>query len=79
MSRFVEGENRRQPRLLRNCLDDYVAEDDPVLPHRVQRLAMASTGIELGRHWTNGMLPRKDGWQRLGPRFLERVGDHPPV
>lgn len=25
MSRFVEGEDRRQPTLLQSCLDDYVA------------------------------------------------------
>ena len=30
MSRFVEGEDRRQPTLLPSCLDDYVAEDNPV-------------------------------------------------
>ena len=30
MSRFVEGEDRRQPTLLPSCLDDYVSEDNPV-------------------------------------------------
>jgi transposase len=30
MSRFVEGEDRRQPALLPSCLDDYVAEESPV-------------------------------------------------
>lgn len=29
MSRFVEGEDRRQPTLLPSCLDDYVSEDNP--------------------------------------------------
>ena len=29
MSRFVEGEDRRQPMLLPSCLDDYVGEDNP--------------------------------------------------
>jgi transposase len=29
MSRFVEGEDRRQPTLLPSCLDDDVGEDDP--------------------------------------------------
>lgn len=28
MSRFVEGEDRRQPVLLPNCLDDYVSQDN---------------------------------------------------
>ena len=30
MSRFVEGCDRRQPTLLPECLDDYVAEENPV-------------------------------------------------
>lgn len=30
LSRFVEGCDRRQPRLLPECLDDYVAEENPV-------------------------------------------------
>ncbi len=29
MSRFVEGEDRRQPALLPSCLDDYVSQDNP--------------------------------------------------
>jgi len=29
MTRFVEGEDRRQATLLPSCLDDYVAEDNP--------------------------------------------------
>jgi transposase len=29
MSRFVQGEDRRQPALLPSCLDDYVGEDNP--------------------------------------------------
>ena len=28
MSRFVQGEDRRQPALLPSCLDDYVNEDN---------------------------------------------------
>ena len=30
MGRFVEGADRRQIALLPDCLDDYVAEDNPV-------------------------------------------------
>ena len=30
MIRFVEGEDRRQPTMLPSCLDDYVAEENPV-------------------------------------------------
>src|SRR5689334_3396435 len=29
MSRFVEGQDRRQSTLLPSCLDDYVGEDNP--------------------------------------------------
>lgn len=29
MSRFVEGEDRRQPALPPSCLEDYVSEDNP--------------------------------------------------
>ena len=30
MKRFVEGEDRKQATLLPECLDDYIAEDNPV-------------------------------------------------
>ena len=30
MKRFVEGEDRRQATLLPECLDDYMAPDNPV-------------------------------------------------
>ena len=30
MSRFIEGEDRKQATLLPECLDDYIAEDNPV-------------------------------------------------
>ena len=30
MKRFVEGEDRMQVTLLPECLDDYIAEDNPV-------------------------------------------------
>lgn len=30
MSRFVQGADRRQSTLLPECLDDYVAEENPV-------------------------------------------------
>ena len=31
MKRFIEGEDRSQSTLLPECLDDYVADDNPVL------------------------------------------------
>lgn len=30
MKRFIEGESRNQSTLLPECLDDYIAEDNPV-------------------------------------------------
>jgi hypothetical protein len=30
MSRFVEGQDRQQVTLLPECLDDFIAEDNPI-------------------------------------------------
>jgi len=48
MSRFVEGEDRRQPALLPSCLDDYVAEESPVrvIDVFVDELDLAGLGFE---------------------------------
>jgi len=48
MSRFVEGEDRRQPALLPSCLDDYVDEDNParVIDAFVDELDLAGLGFE---------------------------------
>ena len=48
MSRFVEGEDRRQPALLPSCLDDYVAEDSPVrvIDVFVDELDLAALGFD---------------------------------
>jgi transposase len=49
MSRFVEGEDRRQPVLLPSCLDDYVAEDNParVVDVFVEELDLGTLGFEV--------------------------------
>jgi transposase len=49
MSRFVEGEDRRQPALLPSCLDDYVGEDNParVVDAFVDELDLGALGFEL--------------------------------
>jgi transposase len=49
MSRFVEGEDRRQPALLPSCLDDYVDEDNParVIDAFVDELDLAALGFEV--------------------------------
>ena len=48
MSRFVEGEDRRQPALLPSCLDDYVAEESPVrvIDVFVDELDLEALGFE---------------------------------
>lgn len=48
MSRFVEGEDRRQPALLPSCLDDYVDEDNParVIDVFVDELDLDGLGFE---------------------------------
>jgi transposase len=48
MSRFVEGEDRRQPALLPSCLDEYVDEDNParVIDAFVDELDLATLGFE---------------------------------
>ena len=49
MSRFVEGEDRRQRTLLPSCLDDYVGEDNParVVDVFVDELDLGSLGFEV--------------------------------
>ena len=38
MKRFIEGEARSQTTLLPECLDDYIAEDNPVPPSAGRRM-----------------------------------------
>lgn len=47
MSRFVEGEDRRQAALLPSCLDDYVSDDNParVVDVFVDELEVASVKV----------------------------------
>jgi transposase len=49
MSRFVEGEDRRQSALLPSCLDDYVGEDNParVVDVFVDELDLGVLGFEV--------------------------------
>jgi len=49
MSRFVEGEDRRQPTLLPSCLDDYVNEDNParVIDVFVDELDLEALGFRM--------------------------------
>ena len=49
MKRFVEGEDRNQVTLLPECLDDYVAEDNPVrvIDVFIDELDLTGLGFEV--------------------------------
>jgi transposase len=48
MARFVEGEDRHQSTLLPACLDDYIAEDNPirVVDAFIEALDLCALGFE---------------------------------
>jgi transposase len=48
MTRFIEGQDRQQVALLPECLDDFIAQDDPVrvVDAFVGELALTSLGSE---------------------------------
>ena len=49
MSRFVDGEDRRQPALLPSCLDNFLDENNParVVDVFVQELDLTDLGFEV--------------------------------
>lgn len=64
MKRFVEGEDRAQMTLLPECcLDDYVAEDNPV---RVVEVFVAE--LDLGGLGFEGVDPAATFGRRITPR-----------
>lgn len=68
MSRFVQGADSRQPTLLPECLDDYVAEDNPVrvVDVFVDELDLKSLGFE-------GMTPAATGRPAYHPVMLLKL------
>ena len=68
MKRFVEGEDRRQATLLPDCLDDYVAEDNPVRVVEVfiDELDLAQLGFQ-------GVVPEATGRPSYHPATLLRI------
>ena len=68
MKRFVEGEDRRQATLLPKCIDDYVAEDNPVraVEAFVGALDLATLGFE-------GVVPETTGRPAYHPATLLKV------
>ncbi|MDB5471400.1 MAG: hypothetical protein JWR84_2960 [Caulobacter sp.] len=68
MSRFVEGCDRRQPTLLPECLDDYVAEDNPV---RVVDVFVDD--LDLGALGFEGVTPAATGRPAYHPAMLLKL------
>lgn len=68
MIRFVEGEDRRQPTMLPSCLDDYVAEDDPVrvVDVFVDELDLRSLGF-------SGVVPAATGRPAYHPATMLKL------
>jgi len=68
MSRFVEGDDRRQPTLLPSCLDDYVSEDNParVVDVFVDELDLRALGFE-------GVAPASTGRPAYHPGTLLKL------
>lgn len=68
MGRFVQGADRQQPTLLPECLDDYVAEDNPVrvVDVFVDELDLKGLGFE-------GMTPAATGRPAYHPAMLLKL------
>ncbi|PAJ77676.1 IS1182 family transposase [Burkholderia ubonensis] len=68
MKRFVEGGDRKQVTLLPECLDDFVAEDNPV------RIIDAFVeGLELGTLGFDGVRPSTTGRPSYHPAVLLKI------
>ena len=63
MKRFIEGEDRTQVALLPECLDDFIAEDNPVrvIDVFVDELELSARGFE-------GAAPASTGRLQSAPR-----------
>lgn len=68
MSGFIEGCDRRQPTLLPDCLDDYVAEDNPV---RVVDVFVDD--LDLGALGFEGVMPAPTGRPAYHPATLLKL------
>ncbi|MFM0497960.1 IS1182 family transposase [Paraburkholderia caledonica] len=68
MKRFIEGEDRKQVTLLPECLDDFVAEDNPVrvIDAFVEELDLASLGFD-------GAMPSTTGRPSYHPAVLLKI------
>ena len=68
MKRFVEGQDRRQTTLLPDCLDDYVAENNPVrvIEVYVESLDFSALGFA-------GVVPEATGRPAYHPATLPKI------
>ena len=68
MGRFVEGADRNQAVLLPECLDDFIAEDNPVriIDAFVEELELVSLGFE-------GATPAATGRPSYHPTVLLKI------
>ncbi|XHO05522.1 hypothetical protein ACEQUB_02425 [Ralstonia syzygii] len=68
MKRFIEGEDRKQVTLLPECLDDFVAEDNPVriIDAFVEELDLGSLGFD-------GSIPSATGRPSYHPAVLLKI------
>jgi transposase len=68
MKRFIEGEDRKQVTLLPECLDDFIAEDNPVgiVDAFVEELDLGSLGFD-------GAMPSTTGRPSHHPAVLLKI------
>ena len=74
MKRFIEGEARTRVTLLPECLDDYVAEENPVrvVDVFVSELDLGALGFEGGRsccNWSSGLPSLASGFPKNSGRI----------
>jgi transposase len=68
MKRFVEGQDRSQSTLFPECLEDYIAEDNPV-----RAIEVFVGGLELDRLGFEGMQPEATGRPAYHPSTLLKI------
>lgn len=68
MKRFVDGEDRSQSMLFPECLDDYIAEDNPV-----RAIEVFIEGLDLARLGFEGMQPEATGRPAYHPATLLKI------
>ena len=68
MSRFIEGQDRNQVTLLPECLDDFIADDNPVrvVDAFIDELDMVALGFE-------GAIPATTGRPSYHPAVMLKV------